>query len=121
MDKYSKREVKRIRKARNFPINTCPASRHTQMMGEAMVRGKPYPMMEEEREYCGGSILSTVASLFEARTERDQLRAALERILDDKEVGLWGYKRIAEDALAASDHALGKDAAPVLPQRHAAQ
>lgn len=60
---------KRLRKARRFPENTCPASRHTQMIGEALPTKKGYPMLQEEPEHCAGSLLSTVAALYEARTE----------------------------------------------------
>lgn len=60
---------KRIRKARNFPTNTCPASRHVQIMGEALPKKGGYPMLQEEPEHCAGSILATVAALYEARTE----------------------------------------------------
>lgn len=55
--------------ARDFPANTCPASRHAQMIGEALMKGEPYPMLTDEPELCGESILSTVASLWEARTK----------------------------------------------------
>lgn len=69
--------IRRVNRARNFPINTCPASRHVHMIGEYLIRGKPYPMIEEEPEHVGGSLLSVVESLFKARTEIDVLRAKL--------------------------------------------
>lgn len=69
--------ARRLNKARNFPTNTCPASRHAQMIGEALVAGKPYPMLTEEACHCGMSILSTVASLYEERTELARLQAKL--------------------------------------------
>lgn len=59
----------RVRVARNFPDNTCPASRHVQMIGEALAKGKPYPMLTEEPEHCAGSLLAVVAALYEARTK----------------------------------------------------
>ena len=64
----SKKAIRRADKARDFPFNTCGASRHAQMIGEALVRRQGYPMLDEEPEHCGESILSAVASLFEART-----------------------------------------------------
>lgn len=59
---------KRIRKARNFPTNTCPASRHVQMMADGLA-GKGYQMLQEEPEHCARSLYVTVAALYEARTE----------------------------------------------------
>lgn len=70
--------LRRVRRARDFPFNTCPASRHVQMIGEALIRGKKYHMIDEEPEHVGGSLLSTVESLFKARTELAQLRAKYE-------------------------------------------
>ena len=64
-----------IRAARDFPHNTCPASRHTQIIGEYLAERKPYPMLQEEPEHCAGSLLATVAALYEARTEIARLRA----------------------------------------------
>lgn len=60
---------KRVNKARKFPENTCPASRHVQMMGEYLTTKNGYPMLQEEPEHCAQSILATVAALYEARTE----------------------------------------------------
>ena len=54
--------------ARRFPDNTCPASRHAQMIGEALVNGDPCPQLTEDPAHCGESILATVAALWKART-----------------------------------------------------
>jgi hypothetical protein len=77
MDKFSKGIVKRLRKVRSFPTNTCPYSRHVQMIGENLVREKPYPMLQEEPEHCGGSMLATVLALYEARTQLAEADALL--------------------------------------------
>lgn len=77
MEKFTKDLLKALDKARRFPMNTCPASRHTQMIGESLAREKPCPMLQEEPEHCGGSLLSTVLSLYEARTKIGKLEAAL--------------------------------------------
>ncbi len=61
--------IKRADAARSFTANTCAASRHAQQIAEALIRGKPYPMLTEEPEHCGESILATVAALWEARTK----------------------------------------------------
>ena len=59
--------------ARDFPANTCPASRHAQMIAEALIRGKPYAMLTEEPEHCGESIAAVVTALYEARSKLKQL------------------------------------------------
>lgn len=68
---------RRLRKVRDFPTNTCPASRHAQMIGEYLPTKKGYPMLQEEPEHCAGSILATVAALYEARSNLLRLAYAL--------------------------------------------
>jgi predicted DNA-binding transcriptional regulator AlpA len=68
--------VERCQKARRFPTNTCPASRHAQLIAEALIEGRPYPMLTEEPQNCGESIIVTVAALYEARTRIAELEAA---------------------------------------------
>jgi hypothetical protein len=63
----------RVKKARNFPYNTCPASRHVQMVAEALMKGKVWPSITEEPENIGSSMLSVVISLYEARTRVAEL------------------------------------------------
>ena len=70
------KEPEPISDARNFPHNTCPASRHAEIIGKALVNGKPYPMLTEEPEHCGESILSVVQSLYAARTKLALLEKA---------------------------------------------
>lgn len=65
--KLVRRIMRRVRDARDFPSNTCAASRHAQIIGEHLVKGRPYPMLQDEPEHCGLSILATVAALYEAR------------------------------------------------------
>lgn len=60
---------RRANRARNFPENTCPASRHLHMMAENLIRYGKYPMFEEEPEHCAGTMLSVLESLWKARTE----------------------------------------------------
>lgn len=66
-DGLMKAQPDRVDAARNFPKNTCPASRHVQMIGEALAAREKYMMIEEDPEYVGASILSVVASLYESR------------------------------------------------------
>lgn len=69
--KQPNRAAGKPKSARNFPINTCPASRHTQLIGEALVAGKPFPALSDpgEMKDCGESLLATVGALYEARTK----------------------------------------------------
>jgi len=69
--------LRAVDKARRFPSNTCAASRHVELIGECLAQGKPYPMIDEEPEHVAGSLLSTVASLYEARTEIARLKDLL--------------------------------------------
>ena len=77
---YIVRVKARVRRWRNFPHNTCPASRHVQLIAEHLASGKKYPMLAEEPEHCAGSMLSTVASLFKARTQIRKLEAQLKAL-----------------------------------------
>jgi len=60
---------RRVDRARKFPDNTCPASRHLHMIAEALAAGRPYPMLTEEPEHCAGSMLSVLESLWKLRTK----------------------------------------------------
>lgn len=68
--------MRRVDRARNFPKNTCPASRHVQMIGEALIKGQKYHMIDEEPEHVGGSLLAVVEALYKARTEIARLKAS---------------------------------------------
>ena len=59
---------RRVNRARNFPVNTCPASRHLHLIADALASGRPYPMLTEEPEHCANSMLAVLESLFKART-----------------------------------------------------
>lgn len=67
------KEMSQMLKYRDFPNNTCPASRHVQMMAEALAGTGSYPMFEEDPKHCAGSIASVVSNLYAARTFLDQL------------------------------------------------
>lgn len=72
----AKAEVKRMNEVRNFPADTDPCSRHVALMAECLAKGKPYPMLDEEREHCAISLAATVAMLWEARAKICELEAA---------------------------------------------
>ena len=66
---------RRVSRARRFPANTCPASRHLHIMADALSMGtKQYPLLQEEPEYCAVSIYSVLESLWKARSELARLR-----------------------------------------------
>lgn len=69
--------LQRMNAAEAFPSNTCPASRIAAGLAEAMITGRPYPLLTEEREYCGAMLATTVAALWELRTEMARLQDAV--------------------------------------------
>lgn len=75
---------RRANRARKFPTNTCPASRHLHIMADCLLKPKKdgslrYPMFEEEPEHCAESILAVIASLWETRSKNraDEFSEAL--------------------------------------------
>ena len=72
------RELRRAQRARNFPTNTCPASRHVQMMAESLVKRKKVDLQELwDDDHIASSMASVVASLWQARTKIARLEARL--------------------------------------------
>ena len=67
---------RRASRAKKFPDNTCPASRHLHLMALRLAAGKPYPMLTEDPVYCAETMLAVLASLWEHRT---RLKRAAER------------------------------------------
>lgn len=67
------RLLRRMRRNRRFPDNTCPASRHAQLVAETLAEGRDYPMLREEPDHVAGSIASVVGDLYAARTMLDRL------------------------------------------------
>jgi hypothetical protein len=66
-------EIDKMLESRNFPENTCPASRHVQMMAESLAETGNYPMLQEDPKHCAGSIASVVSSLYAARSFLQEL------------------------------------------------
>lgn len=68
-DKNGLRNLRRrVNRARRFPENTCPWSRHLHLMAEQLAEGKPYPMLQEEPEHCAWAMLVVLEELFKLRT-----------------------------------------------------
>lgn len=65
---------RRVNRARNFPANTCAASRHLHLMACQLAAGKPYPMLQEEPAHCAMTMLAVLESLWKARTEVARLK-----------------------------------------------
>lgn len=63
----------RMRRARNFPEGTDPASRHAAMIAEALMTGRR-DLLDDEPVHCGVSIGVTVELLWKARAEIVRLR-----------------------------------------------
>ena len=58
---------RRVDRAREFGVNTCPASRHLHGIALSLAAGREYPMLTEEPEHCAGTMLSVLESLWKAR------------------------------------------------------
>lgn len=67
---------RRVDRARNFPVNTCPASRHVHLIADALGGGRKYHMIDEEPEHVAGALYSVLENLWKARTELARLKAA---------------------------------------------
>ena len=61
-------EIKRMIDSRRFMENTCPASRHVQLMAEELASDGKYYMLEEDPGHCAGSLASVVSSLYQTRS-----------------------------------------------------
>lgn len=66
---------RRVDRARSFPDNTCPASRHVHMIADTLAKGRPYAMLDEEPEHVAGSLLLVLEALWKARTKIAQIEA----------------------------------------------
>ena len=65
--------LQQMQAVRRFPQNTCPASRHVQILAEALAEDVEYPMLQEDPHHIADSIASVVTSLYVARDFLDQL------------------------------------------------
>lgn len=84
---HLRRLARSLKESRNFPANTCGASRHTQIIGECLAKRRPYPMLEEEPEHCAISLLSTVDTLYRARTNLSCLMDVAQAAVDEHAKG----------------------------------
>lgn len=79
LDQDDERRLKnlrrRVNRLRDFPENTCSASRHLHMIAERLAVGKPHPMLQEEPAHCASTMLAVLEALWKARTEISRLKA----------------------------------------------
>ncbi len=67
---------RRALRARKFPTNTCPASRHVFLIAESIQRGDSFWCdCKEDAEHAASSIYSVLESLWKARTKLAKLEA----------------------------------------------
>ena len=64
---------RRVNRARNFPENTCAASRHLHLMANQLAAGKPYPMLADEPQHCAETMLAVLEALWKSRTKLQKL------------------------------------------------
>jgi hypothetical protein len=86
--------ARRMNAARNFPANTCSASRHTQRIAEVLLAGRHRPhMLEDDPQHCGESLAATVEALWKMRTAALRMLAALDKLDEGcKEPGFRGLE-----------------------------
>lgn len=58
---------RRVNRARKFPANTCPASRHLHIMADDLLRYGHCHQIAEEPEHCAESMLAVLEALWKAR------------------------------------------------------
>lgn len=80
---------------RRFPHNTCPASRHVEMLADQLLDSGRSAMIESEPENCAVSMHSTVEALYGARDRIEQLERVLVQAREALEIGLENASQIA--------------------------
>jgi hypothetical protein len=83
-------ELERMNQSRQFPHNTCPASRHVQIMAEALAKAEKYSMLDDDPEHCATSLANVVSSLYQTRTFL--LSLGYDWTVDEKGNVVWFHK-----------------------------
>lgn len=73
--------IQRVEKARNFPYNTTPASRHVAMMGRRLVEDGKSFSLDDDPQHCGESMLLTVADFWETKERAINLVWVIKRLV----------------------------------------
>lgn len=95
--------LRRLSRARSFPNNTDPATRHAEIIGRALLSMRPYPMLQEEPEHCAQSILCACTAVYELRTTLADLVRVVEAMDLENEADRpteAEYRRVLERAKA---------------------
>lgn len=64
----SKELDRRLAAARHFPANTTAASRHLELMADALGKGEVYHMFTEEPRYCADTMKAVLVELYELKS-----------------------------------------------------
>jgi len=64
---------RRAARAKRYPDNTCPASRHLHQIALSLAAGKPYPMLADEPQHCAETMLAVLEALWKSRTKLQKL------------------------------------------------
>lgn len=89
--------------ARNFPHNTCGASRHVEMLADQLRDDGRSVMIESEAGHCAESMTATVEALYAARTRIEHLELVL---VQAREALTNGSMDMVHETIAAIDEAL---------------
>ena len=74
--------INRVEKARNFPHNTTPASRHVAMIGQHLFEDGKSFSLDDDPQHCGESMLLTVADLWEMKERAFNLAWIIRRLIN---------------------------------------
>lgn len=91
---------------RRFPHNTCPASRHVEILADQLLDSGRSAMIESEPENCAVSMHSTVEALYGARDRIEQLERVLAQARECLTSTAYFSEQMAPDVIAAIDEAM---------------
>ena len=64
--------IEHMNSSREFPKNTCPASRLVAEIAIALCEGRPHYLLQQEPVHCGESMAAVVEALWKLRTASEQ-------------------------------------------------
>lgn len=95
-------------RARRFPVNTCPASRHLHMLADGLANGSVPFMLQEEPQHCAEDVYAVITALWKAR---DTLLKIVDGVNDPQWTAaqaFGGYKAVDEIRKFAPDSKAGR-------------
>lgn len=73
---------RRVNRARRFPSNTDPCSRHLHLMAEALCSKRGvYHMLDEEPDHCAETMLVVLHALWTLRNKSPEYKREVERAI----------------------------------------